>query len=328
MLINQQNAQNPLVSVLIGAYNHQNYVAATLASIIDQTYENIELIVMDDGSTDATWQKIEQMRPLCEKRFKRVVFQTKKNEGSCVTVNKLLDLALGEYVYLIASDDLAKPSAIEKEINFLIQNPEYAMVTGDDEFIDSDGKVCYWDKNRNIIYDKNKAFSKTYKEHLQRVCRIDFNSDDFGSYDKLYIANHVPNGYMLCKSIFKKIGQFTKDAPLEDYWLMLQVSKYAKIKFLDEVLFSYRWHATNTIKKKNLIIAYMQKNKDYENKLLDNINDKEVLPAVLKIKYAVLEKIIGVPYIATIETKYLRLIKQTRTIKILNVPIFKWQRKE
>lgn len=317
---------NPLVSVLIGAYNHQDYVQATIQSIIDQTYLNIELMVIDDGSTDATWEKIKAMQPAAEKRFQRVVFQTKNNEGSCATVNKLLDLAQGEFVYLIASDDLAKPTAIEKELDFLQNNSEYAMVMGDDEFIDKNGKRCYWDKNRNIIYDLNKAASKTYKDHLQRVCNIQFNSDDFGAYDKLYIANHIPNGYLVRKSIFDIIGKFTSEAPLEDYWLMLQISKYAKIKFLDEVLFSYRWHDSNTIKKEALIIAYMQKTRAYENKLLDDIDDKAVLPAVLKIKYGVLEKIIGIPYIATIETKYLRYIKQTRVFKIFNIPVFEWKR--
>ncbi len=321
------NNSKPLVSVLIGAYNHQDYVAATIQSIIEQTYSNIELIVIDDGSTDATWERIKAMQSACEQRFQRVVFQTKNNEGSCATVNKLLDLAKSEFVYLIASDDLAKPTAIEKELAFLTTNPEYAMVMGDDEFIDKNGKRCYWDKNRNIIYDIHKAASKTYKDHLQRVCNIQFNSDDFGAYDKLYIANHIPNGYLVRKSIFNIIGKFTYEAPLEDYWLMLQISKYAKIKFLDEVLFSYRWHDSNTIKKENLIIDYVQKTRAYENKLLDNIDDKTVLPAVLKIKYGVLEKIIGIPYIATIETKYLRLIKQKRVFKIFNFPVFIWCKK-
>ena len=51
-------------------------------------------------------------------------------------------------------------------------------------------------------------------------------------------------------SVFDKIGYYTPDAPIEDHWLMLQISKYAKMKYIDDILFSYRWHSTNTMKNK------------------------------------------------------------------------------
>ena len=62
---------NPLVSVIIPAYNHEKYIKKAIESIINQTYENIELIIVDDGSDDFTWNKIQEMKPLCEKRFRR-----------------------------------------------------------------------------------------------------------------------------------------------------------------------------------------------------------------------------------------------------------------
>ena len=113
---------SPLVSVIIPAYNHEKYVQETVKSIINQTYKNIELIIIDDGSTDNTWQKIQEIKEECEKRFKRVFFETKKNEGTCKTLTKLISLTQGEFVYLIASDDRAKPKAIEKEVAFLKKN--------------------------------------------------------------------------------------------------------------------------------------------------------------------------------------------------------------
>ena len=146
-------SQKKLVSVLIPAYNHENYVQETINSIINQTYQNIELIIIDDGSKDSTWQKIQELQVECEKRFVRVVFETKQNEGSCKTLNKLLSLAQGEFVYIIASDDLAKPNAIEKEVEFLANNEDYALVVGDNEIIDSEGKRAYWENKIKRVYE-------------------------------------------------------------------------------------------------------------------------------------------------------------------------------
>ena len=75
--------EKPLVSVIVPAYNHETYVQDTINSIINQTYRNIELIVIDDGSKDSTWAKIQELKERCEKRFARVHFETKENEGTC-----------------------------------------------------------------------------------------------------------------------------------------------------------------------------------------------------------------------------------------------------
>ena len=62
-----------LISVIIPAYNHERYVEECIRSIMAQTYRNIELIVIDDGSTDGTFAKLQELKPECEKRFVRVV---------------------------------------------------------------------------------------------------------------------------------------------------------------------------------------------------------------------------------------------------------------
>ena len=103
------------------------------------------------------------------------------------------------------------------------------------------------------------------------------------------------------KSIFDKIGKFATQAPLEDWWLMLQISKYAKMKFINEILYSYRWHNSNTIKDKEKMDKAGKMTKDYERHILTNINDSKVLSSVLKIKYGYLDKTIGIPYILTSE---------------------------
>ncbi len=277
----------PLVSVLISAYNHEMYVQETIKSLISQAYQNIELIVFDDGSSDSTWKKIQELEDDCKKRFVNTYFVTKANEGTCVTINKMLDISAGKYVYMIASDDKAKPEAIQKEVYFLEKNPEYALVVGNNEFIDSSGNLCYWGKNKNIVYDREKAKYKTFGEYLQKVKRISFTSKNFGLYETLYWGNYIPNGYLIRKTILNEIGPFTKEAPLEDWYMMLQISKYSKMKYLNEVLFSYRWHDKNTIKQKEKIDNYVRRTREYEKKILNKVSYEDILPSARKIKYII-----------------------------------------
>ena len=318
---------SPLVSVLIPAYNHEKYVQETIKSIINQTYQNIELIVVDDGSKDLTWAKIQELKEECEKRFVKVHFETKENEGTCKTLNRLLENAQGDFVYIIASDDLAKPQAIEKEVEFLLKNPDYSLCVGDNELIDSESRVCYWDKKRNIIYTKNKANFKTFGEFLSKVvAKFPLTSKNFGRYDIFYLKNYVPNGYLIRKSIFDTIGYFMPEAPLEDWWLMLQISKYAKMKYLNEILFSYRWHSTNAIKNTEKMLELANRTKDYEYKILADIDETKVLPLVVQTKkYGARYKAIGIPYFFMYE-KWLKQNHKVRILKIFNKTVLKWEK--
>ncbi len=318
--------ETPLVSVIIPAYNHENYVQDTIKSIINQTYENIELIVLDDGSKDFTWQKIEEMREECKQRFVNVIFQTKKNEGTCKTLNTLVDLSKGDFIYIIASDDKAKSTAIEKEITFLKNNNDFALCVGDSEFIDSNGNICYWDAYRNVVYDKSLASYITRKDSLSH--KVDFLNDEFGTYETLYRGNYIPNGYLIRKEIFNKIGYFTPDAPLEDYWLMLQISKYSKMKYLDEILFSYRWHNTNTIKDREKMHIYTMRTKLYEQNLLDELYKNKKLPQKITniYKYGYFTKRRGIPYLFEIITNK-KLVTKLKIIKLFNVTILKYEKR-
>ena len=236
-----------LVSVVIPSYNHEKFIKSTISSIIEQTYPNIELIVIDDGSTDNTYKALSSCRSDCINRFTRVYFAKQEHMGTALTLNYLVENVQGEYILFIASDDLLKPNAIETFIDFLEQNQEYGLVVGNNEIIDSNGEKCFWDENRNIVYDKTKAIYKTFVDQLKNNAPY-FNDELFGTYKTLYRGNYIPNGYMVRKSLFDIIEPFTKEAPLEDYYLMLQLSKYTRFKYMDNVYFSYRWHEHNTIK--------------------------------------------------------------------------------
>ena len=244
----------PIVSVVIPAYNHEDYVQETIASIIQQSYPRIEIIVIDDGSTDATWKKIRECKEACENRFIRTVLLTQKNEGRCVTLNRLLEQTTGDFVYIIASDDIAKPDAIDTLVSFLDSHPEYVLAVGDNELIDARGNTIHWDSNLCAVYDESDAVYKTYGSFLEQSCGFSFCSENFGTYSSFCRRNYIPNGYLVRNEVLKSYVRFTESAPLEDYWLMLQLSKYGKMKYIDDVLFSYRWHQNNTVHNRE----YMQ----------------------------------------------------------------------
>lgn len=311
----------PLVSVLIPAYNHENYIQETIESIINQTYPNIELIILDDGSKDKTWEKITELKSKCENRFVKSYFETKQNEGTCITLNKLLKLSSGEFVYIIASDDLAKPQAIEKEVKFLQNNPDYALAVGDNEYVDSMGKQIFRTQKAFTSNIKNAKY-KTVKEFLSSKLKIDFLSDDFGSYKTLYKENYIPNGYLIRKNIFETIGNFTKNAPLEDFWLMLQISKYKKMKYIDEILFSYRIHDTNTIGNSTRMRELTTKTRNYEQKLLEKYLTNHKNDELLKIyNEGICYYQTGIPNILMLY-KYQKINTRTLKVEIFNKTIY------
>lgn len=311
----------PLVSVLIPAYNHENYIQETIESIINQTYPNIELIILDDGSKDKTWEKITELKQKSENRFVKSYFETKQNEGTCITLNKLLKLSSGEFVYIIASDDLTKPQAIEKEVKFLQDNPDYALAVGDNEYVDSMGKQIFRTQKAFTSNIKNAKY-KTVKEFLSSKLKIDFLSDDFGSYKTLYKENYIPNGYLIRKNIFETIGNFTKNAPLEDFWLMLQISKYKKMKYIDEILFSYRIHDTNTIGNSTRMRELTTQTRNYEQKLLEKYLTNHKNDELLKIyNEGICYYQTGIPNILMLY-KYQKINTRTLKVEIFNKTIY------
>jgi len=139
MRIKQLNS--PLVSVVIPCYNHARYVKECIQSIIDQDYRNIELIVIDDGSKDASVQVIEEMRNVCEARFTRFEFIHRENRGLCNTLNQALEWCEGEYYASVASDDIFLPFKIDKQVSYLEANPETVAVFGGIILIDQHGGI-------------------------------------------------------------------------------------------------------------------------------------------------------------------------------------------
>lgn len=273
------SANDSLVSVIVPAYNHERFVQKTIRSIIGQTYSNIELIIVDDGSKDATWNKINELKTECKKRFVRVCFEKQKNQGTCLTLNKLIEKACGEYIYIIASDDISKPMAIANLIEN-IKNKNAIVAVGDNEIVDDNGVRIGWDIQRNNCKLEYSIY-KTFGEFLKLKEKKQF----FGTYEQLLKANHIPNGCLIKKDALLKIPKFTPQAPLEDYFMHLQLSKIGTYCLVDEVLFSYRWHENNTIKQTEKMKKFFYNTLEYEEKLVSDLLDKKWENLFKKEKY-------------------------------------------
>ncbi len=106
----------PLLSVLMPTYNNVPYLARAIQSILDQTFKDFELLVLDDGSTDGTWAIIQEMA----RKDKRIVpFRHDENQGVAKSTNALLALAQGDYIALMDGDDVSFPERLARQILFL-----------------------------------------------------------------------------------------------------------------------------------------------------------------------------------------------------------------
>ncbi len=240
----------PLVSILVFSYNHEKYIGECLESIINQDYLNIELIVIDDCSPDNTWDIVMSYHEQAKNKLTKVNFILKDvNKGLSDSKNIGIGFASGKYILMCASDDaLAVKQTISKLVNKMQSlSDDYAIVTCDNKIIDEDGKQCYWDKFRKNVYSKKQAMYESFGDFLKyERTEIDFKSAAYGSYLSIINGNYISNGYLTKLDVLKSVLPLTRGS-LEDWETHLKISKKYQYKYLDEQLFSYRWHGANTM---------------------------------------------------------------------------------
>lgn len=134
------------VSILMGIYNCEDTLKEAVKSIQAQTYANWELIICDDGSSDRSFSIAREL----EKTDKRIiVLANKRNEGLNYTLNHCLAQASGEYVARMDGDDISLPDRFEKEVSFLEENADYAIVSTPMIFFDNNGE---WGRGKAIQF--------------------------------------------------------------------------------------------------------------------------------------------------------------------------------
>lgn len=219
--------KEPLVSVCVACYNHQNYVADFLESLLDQTYSNIEVIIADDCSSDNSVNIIKSYLPKLEKKFTNVILKVnKKNLGITHNSNNLMKEATGKYYKSMASDDVFYPEAIAKMVEFMEEHEEYGLLVTNVLFV---GDSYKYKAGGGVI---GKGYKKSIKDKL--------SSDKFfyNLLDKIFI--YAP-GVIIRKNVIEKYGYYDENMLAEDYeyWLRLS-SRGVKFGYIDEPLIYYR----------------------------------------------------------------------------------------
>lgn len=135
----------PLISVLVPCFNREHYIEEALLSILEQDYPNFELIVVDDGSQDASVEKIEALRQRYAFQFYR-----QANQGVSATLNNALSHARGEYIATPDSDDVMLPGRLSLQAAYLDAHPEVGCVGAQVIYVDSQGRRLKAEKGTSV----------------------------------------------------------------------------------------------------------------------------------------------------------------------------------
>jgi alpha-1,3-rhamnosyltransferase len=215
-----KDIHNPLVSIVVSSYNHGKYIEKCILSIVNQTYKNIELIVIDDGSTDNS-------RKVLEKLQKQYGFflEFQPNRGLSKTLNKAIrNYSQGKYIAGCGSDDYSAPDRIEKQVRYMEAHSEYAMSFGKVHVVDGNGTIIENLKIIDPVADSVKSLQ----------------------FESLVERNPIPAmTVMLRKDVWEACGGYNENTIIEDLDMWLKVAYNYKIGYMNEYLAYYRWHGTN-----------------------------------------------------------------------------------
>lgn len=210
---------NPLVSIIIPSYNHSQFIRHAIQSIIDQSYENIELIIIDDGSKDESIKVIQEMIPVCKSRFKQFEFRFRSNRGLSSTLNEGISLAKGDLIGFCSSDDLFHALKVFTQVTYFNKHKDINFCYTQAYVQDDIGNVL--DKATellNIKLNENVTFDDvfTFKVHFPVT----------GMY-RAHFLKHVLNG-------------FDENLTAEDYDINLRILSIGGAGYINKKLYYYR----------------------------------------------------------------------------------------
>lgn len=238
-------SNQPLVSMVIPSFNHGYFVKSCIKSIIVQDYNNIELIIIDDGSMDDSVKVIESILPECMARFARFEFRSRPNKGLIATLNEALEWSRGKYFSAIASDDLLLPNKTSLLLSNIEQEEDVAGVFGGCELIDQSGSVV------GLLTSKAS----------------------YHSYDEIITNRYVivASSQLLRLDLIREVGVYPAGIYIEDWYMWLSLTKAGyRLKVLPDVVVKYRQHDSNISKNvekmfnsRKLILSFFKDHRFY-----------------------------------------------------------------
>jgi len=218
--------KHPLVSVVIPVYNGERYLDEAIKSILNQSYKNFELIIVDDFSKDKSFVIVKKY---AEKDKRITAIKNEKNIGQSRTVRKGLGLAKGKYFCKLDNDDVADKDRLKIEVEFMEKNPEYVVVGSDINIVNEESKTVHYRKyprtdediRKTIFYKSPFAFPSTCIR-LAAMRKIkDYNNGLTFSED-----------YMLWYELLKLGKGANLKKPLLNYRISPHQAKSASLKVL------------------------------------------------------------------------------------------------
>lgn len=219
----------PLVSYIVPAYNHDQYVQCCLDSILADVYGNKEIVIIDDGSTDDTAKVIEQWVSRHAGSI-NVIYKSRPNKGVTATINELTGLANGDFLRLGASDDYFLSGGSQKLVDYLLRFPDKLAVIGDSIVVDEHGKVIH-DSGMTGLHRANKQRYLSEKGIIASVIT------DWA------VAGPVP---MVRKAFVTGGETWDEGLRIDDWDFFLRIAARGGLGFIDERVCAYRVHSSNT----------------------------------------------------------------------------------
>jgi glycosyltransferase involved in cell wall biosynthesis len=226
----------PLISVVIPAYNHEKFVGAAIESVLDQSYQNFEIIVIDDGSTDRTAEVIQSYDDT------RITYLYQDNQDAYNTINRGMGLANGTFIAILNSDDIYAPNRLERLIEVQEKTRAVCIFTDvtpigeNDEVLDNPefGWNGWHQKNRNFYFETRDLYTAFLKGNFMVTT----------------------SNLFMCRDAIRKVGQFSSLRYLHDYdfiFRMMLAFPHGVVYLNDEKLLGYRIHSGNTLNQAAIV---------------------------------------------------------------------------
>lgn len=232
------NRNNPKISVIIPLYNHEKYIKEAIYSVLEQTFSDLELIIINDGSTDRSEDVV---KSITDDRIKYIY---QENQGAHNTINRGIQLAQGEYVSILNSDDVYYKNRFEEALKIFESDSSVYAVFSHLEFIDDKGDFIRYYRGAED-YWKDRFPGTPYNDTNDII--LDLLAGNF----------LITTSNLICRrSVFKDIGDFSNLKYTHDYELFLRLCKHYKVFLIDIPIVKYRIHAFNTLKKNEAELSF------------------------------------------------------------------------